>query len=136
MQTVARIRKLGFRRWYERTLIEAHVHLITCLLGMILAFAGIEMVGARAGLAHGLLGIGVGAGGVALTIFGLQRYFRMISLAEHLGTRATCPACGTYGAFALLAGGPDDERPPKDAAETDQLWLRVKCRECGNTWML
>lgn len=136
MQTVARIRKLGFRRWYERTLIEAHAHLITCLLGMILAFAGIEMVGERSGLAHGLLGIGVGATGVALTIFGLQRYFRMISLAEHLGTRATCPACGTYAAFALLAGGPDEEHPSPDASEADALWLRVKCRECGNTWTL
>ena len=29
------IRKLGFRRWYERQLIESHAYFLTCFLCMI-----------------------------------------------------------------------------------------------------
>jgi ribosomal protein S27E len=136
MHTVARIRKLGFRRWYERTLIEAYAHLVTCLLGTILAFAGIEMVVTRTGPAHGLLGVGVGALGLALSLFGVSHFARIFSLAQRLGARATCPSCGTYAIFTVVAGGPEEEQPPDDAPETDGVWLKVKCRKCDNTWTI
>ena len=136
MQIITRIRQLGFRRWYERTLIEAHAHLITCFFGMILAFAGIEMVGNRSGLAQGLFGIGIGAAGVGLTAYGWLRYFKMIAVAEQLGAHATCPACGTYAYFTTLAGGPEEQESTVDPPESTTLWLRVQCRECGHTWLL
>ncbi len=137
MSIVARIRKLGFPRWYERALIEAHAHLVTCLLGMILAFAGIEMLTTRTSILEGLAAIGLGAIGVALSLFGVSRYARMFSLAQRLAGRATCSSCGTYAAFTLLSGGPDSTDADPDAHEaSDGIWLRVKCRKCGNTWTL
>lgn len=137
MQTLARIRKLGFRRWYERTLVEAHAHLVTCLLGTILAFAGMEMVLSHVGPARGLVGVGVGAIGVWLTLFGISHYARLLTLAQRLGSRATCSNCGTHGAFTLLAGGPEAASANTPVPESDDnIWLKVKCRSCGNIWTL
>ena len=45
MDIVQGIRKLGFRRWYERRLIEAHAFLITGFLALILAVAFLELRG-------------------------------------------------------------------------------------------
>jgi len=137
MQTLARIRKLGFRRWHERTLVEAHAHLVTCLLGTILAFAGMEMVLSHIGPAHGLVGVGVGAIGVGLTLFGISHYARLLTLAQRLGSRATCSICGTFGAFTLLSGGPEAKSANAPVPESEKdIWLKVKCRSCGNIWTL
>ena len=41
MDPTASIRRLGFRRWYERELIKSHGALVTCLLsGLTLAAMG------------------------------------------------------------------------------------------------
>src|SRR5690606_23863452 len=39
-----RIRRLGFRRWHERTLIVAHGWLVGCFVAMIFAAAGFELL--------------------------------------------------------------------------------------------
>ena len=43
------IRKLGFRRWYERQLIESHAWFVTCFLCLILALACAEDMEFKAG---------------------------------------------------------------------------------------
>ena len=42
MANLQPIRKLGFRRWYERLLIEAHAWLVSCFLALVLAVALFE----------------------------------------------------------------------------------------------
>ena len=42
------IRKLGFRRWYERQLIEGHAYLVTCFLCVIMIAACAEVFSFRA----------------------------------------------------------------------------------------
>ena len=42
------IRKLGFKKWYERQLIESHVYLVTCFLCLILVVAVLEGFSFRA----------------------------------------------------------------------------------------
>lgn len=126
-----RIKQLGFKRWYERALIESHAYLVTAFLGSILAFAGVEIVGQHDSTGRTLLGV------VALTIgaiaagVGLQRYLRTLMLAVNLGEHATCSQCRAYAAFSVLASGPD-----RDVEHTSDLWLRVKCRKCGHEWRI
>lgn len=132
MHTAEKIRRLGFRRWYERALLESHAYLVSCFLGMTLAIAGIEVVGGRQGIGQILLGVAVGGFGVGVCLFSWQRYHRLLMLAEHLGAGATCGRCGQYASFRLVAGSDDAPAP----AEAGPMWLHVKCRECGNEWVI
>jgi len=131
MKTAESIRKLGFKRWYERTLLESHAYLATCFLGMLTTFAGLELVADRSDAAQSLLGLAASAFGVVLVVVGLRRYARLLALAEDMGDRAICPQCKTYASFNVTSSGPDaaDETTPPDR-------LVVKCRQCGNEWRM
>jgi hypothetical protein len=48
MELAEGIKKVGFRRWYERQLIESHAYLITGLLSSILVLGSIESLSSRA----------------------------------------------------------------------------------------
>ena len=137
MTIADRIQKLGFRRWYERTLIESHAYLITSFLGMILTFSGLEVFGRRADAASAVgvtFGLIAGLAGVVLVVFGSQRYFRTLTLAGTLGDRATCAQCSAYGVFNVLASGSTGAGKPDDAGAGAPVWLKVKCRKCGHAW--
>lgn len=136
MTIAERIQKLGFKRWYERTLIEGHAYLVTSFLGVILTFAGLELVGERGSAGGVTLGLVIGLAGVALVVFGTHRYFRILILAESLGGRATCPKCRTYAIFNVVASGPPTADKPEDADAAASVWLKVQCRKCGNEWRI
>ena len=129
MNTAESISKFGFKRWYERTLIEGHAYLVTCFLGMITTFAGLQLVADHSSVAQSLLGFVASAFGVVLVVFGLRRYTRLLALAENLGERATCPQCQTYASFNVTSAGPATDDDARD-------WLMVKCRKCGNEWKM
>jgi hypothetical protein len=135
MDIVQGIRKLGFRRWYERRLIEAHAYLVTGFLALILAVAFLELRGEVAAAserrAYALYAVASLAGGV----FAWLRYHRTLALVEWAGEQATCPACGEYGRLRLLAASP---HPPAGGQESDLAreipLLRVACRACDREW--
>jgi len=82
MSTAESIRKFGFKRWYERTLIESHAYLVTCFLGMITTFAGLQLVADHNSVTQSLLGFVASAFGVVLVVIGLRRYTLLLALAE------------------------------------------------------
>ena len=131
MQAAPGISKLGFRRWFERQLIESHLYLVTCFLCLIAAMALTEEVSFRAGglrpFALTLLIAVIGAVGV----FALNRYRMMLFRALELSHRSVCGKCRAYARFNVLDSGP---RAVDDAVERDPSWLRVKCRGCGHEW--
>ena len=45
MASLDRIRTDGFRRWYERQLIECHAWLVSWFLGVIVLVSGIDVAG-------------------------------------------------------------------------------------------
>ena len=47
MDPSSSIRRLGFRKWYERELIKCHAALVTCLLSGLLVAALFETVNLR-----------------------------------------------------------------------------------------
>lgn len=137
MASLDRIRTDGFRKWYERQLIECHAWLLSWFLGVIVAVSGLEVAGSGArSLVWGALLL---LGGLAVTLYSWKRYHLLLEVAERLGQQAVCPVCSTYGKFKILSSGP---APLPDGGDSmlenhgGGLWLRAKCRKCGDEWML
>ncbi len=120
IETARSIAKLGFRRWYERQLIESHAWLISVLLCGIAIAVSVEMVSLRdPGTAVVTLAFIFTAG--LIILHGLRRYQFLMMLAEQLASHSTCTACKTYAKFRAL-----DENPR----------MKVQCRKCGHEWTI
>lgn len=121
MEPGASIARLGFRRWYERQLLESHAWLVTCLLAGFAAFAlleGIDFAEAfGASLARSVATFFAGL----VSWHGFRRYAAMMVQAGRLAEHATCSACGTYGSFEVLG---------------QHGRLPVRCRRCGHEWYI
>lgn len=123
------ISQRGFKRWYERQLIEGHAYLVTGLLAMLMMAISIEMIEFRqsaGGLAVLLL---VGAAGSALTMFAWRQFTYLLARAEYIAERATCQACKVYGRFVIRRS---DDNPQAVGGCT----LHVECRKCGHGWTI
>ncbi len=123
MGTIEGIRRHGFRKWYERQLIESHAWLVTLLLAVLAMAAGLEALSIRDGLAELLFDVVVVAACAALSFVSWRRYAWTMVVAEHVGRQAVCPGCGRYG----FSAAPPDEtgRPTR---------LVAACRRCGHRW--
>jgi len=135
MKTGSEIRRLGFRRWYERQLVESHAYLVVAFLALILLLAGFEGLdlARRSPLFYAAVLLGASASGV-LAIIGWRRFRVLLERAEVFASGATCPGCQAWGKFDVLAeerAGPDD---PPEAGRPH--WLRVKCKRCGADWRI
>ena len=113
------IARLGFRKWYERRLIEAHAWLVTAFLCAIVIAAGLEGLSFKGNLllALGPAGLVFFAGLIAW--HGVRRFIAILAEAEHLGSQSTCSACQRYAAFNVIAQSPR---------------MSVRCRKCGHEW--
>lgn len=137
MASLDRIRTHGFRHWYERQLIECHAWLVSWFLGVIVLVSGLEVAGSDT--AARLTGILLLLGGLAVTLYSWKRYHLMLEVAERLGEQATCPGCQAYGKFKVESSGPaplPDGGDPALENHGGGVWLRAKCRKCGDEWML
>src|SRR5262245_35120182 len=121
MQAVRAIARIGFRRWYERRLIEAHAWLVTavlCAVVFAVVFEGVSLKG------EPLAALGsAGAAFVSILIcaYGVRRFLQILAEAERFGSQSTCARCGTYGSFRV--------------DETQSLPV-ARCRKCAHEWML
>ena len=138
MDPVASIRKLGFRKWYERQLIDCHLSLVTCLISGILVAALFESMNFREHGWSALSSLGIAIVAVVVGWFAWRRYITVLGRAELYGERSTCEKCGTYGRFEIIASGMDAEpgRVAEAVAPLPAAWLRVKCRQCGTAWRM
>lgn len=137
MDIVEGVRRLGFRKWYERQLIEAHAWLITGFLALIVAFALFEVRNDLTGALQRFMlmtGAVASAGGCILAWL---RYHRTLEATELAAELAVCPHCGTYGKLAVIRS--IDQ--PQAAVEQQPLLadlprLQVRCRQCAGEWHL
>ena len=127
------IRKLGFRRWHERQLIEAHASLVTAFLGVILIAVCLDQMQWRDGGIKPFIMLALAAGGVMLCFKTVGFYFAVLFRAEHFAAQAKCDHCGVYGVINILAA-PARAASLDDAASTD--WLKVRCKKCGHDWTI
>jgi hypothetical protein len=122
MDPAAGIGKLGFKRWYERELLEGHAWLVSCVLCLLAVAACLEELSLRAPLPQVLaLGAAVFGAGL-LAIYGWNRYRLIMAVVERIGEHSTCGACRTYAAFRLIG--------------TEGESLRVRCRKCAHEWRI
>lgn len=137
MASLDRIRTEGFRRWYERQLIECHAWLLSWFLGLIVLISGVELVGGVGSERKG--GALLLAAGLFVTLYSWRRYRLMLEVAERLGEQAVCPDCKTYAKFVVESSGPNPMPDGGDSILEKQgggIWLRAQCRKCGGEWMM
>jgi len=103
MEPAHSIGKLGFRRWYERRLLESFGWLAVCMLCAFVIGAVLEMIGLRTPGLTPLVTLVVlyfiGLAGVRAS----QRFAGVLSEAQRFANRSTCPQCGCYGRFTVLS---------------------------------
>jgi hypothetical protein len=139
MDVAERIRNHGFKRWYERQLIESHLYFVTCFLSGLLVAACLEQFGFQGPETQRAAMLALAVGGGALCAFSWKRFKESLMLAERLAESATCGKCGVYASFRVLAHGPRTVRPDGeelDAPDEDATWLRVRCRKCQHEWTI
>jgi hypothetical protein len=122
VEPAATIGRLGFRRWYERQLIEGHAWLITCFLCMLAIAACVEVMSFRGPPLQVLSYAAAVAAGCAIGVFSWRRYLRIMTLAEYLGEHATCTSCRAYARFSLIGA--------------DATSMTVRCRKCAHEWRI
>jgi len=126
------IRKIGFRRWYERQLIESHLYLISGILCLFMSMACLEGFSLRAPGWESLLRFFAMIGGAAVCLWTLRRYLMMLGVAEHAAERSVCEKCAVYKGLELSATASH----PAAAAEGVIAPVRVRCRQCRHEWTI
>jgi hypothetical protein len=85
---------------------------------MIAIAACAEELSFRGSPARALFYAFVIAAAIAICVYGLTRYQRILVEAESLGEHATCGGCGAYARFQLISAS------------------EVRCRKCNHEWCL
>jgi polyferredoxin len=129
------IRKIGFRRWYERQLIESHLYLITSFLCMVVVLACFEGFSLRMPAWETIMRLLVMMAGGAIGWWTLRRYLAMLNFAQHAAERSVCGKCGAYSAIEL-SGTVTHRTATQDKEETGPQAVGVRCRKCGNEWVI
>jgi formate dehydrogenase maturation protein FdhE len=138
MDMASRIRALGFRKWYERQLIDSYLSFTTCFLSGITVAACLEELSlAEFGWKPVAL-LSATFGAIALGWYSWRRYITVLERAEVYGSRSSCPECNAYARFEILATGHAAQGPYLDPQEKPVAypWMRVRCRKCGASWRM
>ena len=129
MDLAESLRAQGFRRWYERQLIESHAWLVTGFLSLIMTAIAIEVIAFRESFLGMLTLLAVGGAGATLCLYSWLRFNKQLFAAERIASQATCPDCRTYGRFTFVSMAIDLQSV---AGRT----VRVRCRHCGREWSI
>ena len=127
------IRKIGFRRWHERQLLQGHLYLASALLCFVVVLATLEGFPARELSVDLFVGLVLILAGGAVGGWALLRYVQMLVVAQHAADRSVCAKCKTYGLLEALGPG------VRDGGRNFDVFIaptRVRCRKCGNEWTI
>ena len=117
------IRRVGFRKWYERELLSSHAHLVLTILsvvGLLGAFEAIRSAPEGERALDALLVLAC----IGIALWSLRRYVFLLARAEDLANQANCSGCGEYGRFTVTQA---------HAASRD---TEVCCRRCAHKWVI
>jgi hypothetical protein len=118
------IRKHGFRKWYERELLQSHAHLVLTFLCAVGLFAAFEALGRFRSVQDQLTDIAAIGICAAAGLWALRRYLRLLMHAEVTANQADCPQCKVYGRLKVEAEN------PRDAS------VQVCCTKCQHRWTI
>jgi hypothetical protein len=127
------IRKIGFRRWYERQLIESHLYLISGVLCLFTSMASLEGFNLRLPAWEILLRLCAMVGGTAFCLWTWRRYLMMLGVAEHAAERSVCEKCETYRGLELSRNAAHEAGGSVEGVLSP---VGVRCRRCGHEWTI
>lgn len=119
----AGVRRVGFRKWYERELLSSHAHMVLAVFSVIALLASFEAFG-RASAGDQLADLACILISAAVTYWALRRYLFLLMRAEVIANQANCDDCGAYGRFQVVSeahGGNE---------------ARVACLKCTHRWTI
>jgi hypothetical protein len=123
------LRQRGFRRWYERQLIESHAYLVTGFLALIMMAVALEVIEFRSSAANLVFLVAVAAAGGVVCVAAWRRFNVTLFRAEALAEQAVCAQCDTYGRFDVVSA--------HDSPETvSGRVVHVRCRKCAHEWRI
>lgn len=125
MDAVTTIRRLGFRKWYERELLQSHANLVLLLLACVGLLGAAEVFSHRIALLEQIEVLASALASAVIGLYALRRYLYLLNHAEHVANQADCPNCGTYARFELVG------EHAKGATS-----LQVRCRQCRHEWRI
>ena len=128
MDPTSSIRRLGFRKWYERELIKCHAALVTCFLCGLTVAALLEAVSFENFGPGPISMLAIVFAAIAIGWASWRTYITLLQRAERYGERSSCPSCKSYGRFNILSTGV--------VAGPADPWLQVQCRRCGTAWRM
>jgi hypothetical protein len=118
------IRRLGFRKWYERELLQSHMHLVLLLLSTLGMLGSAEAYTQSQPMGSQLTMVGCALISAAIGYWSLRRYLYLLNHAEYVADQAVCKQCDTYAKWDITAEQEKEER------------MTVCCRRCGNRWSI
>ncbi len=122
MSAAKTIRRIGFRKWYERELLQCHANLVLLLLATLGLLGCAEAYSASLALGDRLQLLAAALASAAIGLLALRRYLYMLNHAEYVANQAVCEQCDTYARWDLLDELASGSR------------LRVRCRHCSHQW--
>lgn len=117
------VRRVGFRKWYERELLSSHAHMLLTLLATIGMMASFEAF-KGADIAGKLLDVMFIIACAGIGLWALRRYLYLLMHAEEVANQAVCPACDTYGRFSVVS----EDVPSGE--------VQVRCNKCTEHWKI
>ncbi len=122
MKAVHTIRRLGFRRWYERELLQSHLHLVLLLLSTLALVGAAEALADRGSSTSQLAMVLCAVVSGAVGLWSLRRYLFLLQHAEYVADQAVCGSCRTYARWDITH------------EVSSGATISVCCRHCGNRW--
>ena len=117
------VRRVGFRKWYERELLSSHAHMVLAVLAVIGMIGSFEALRGASAVERVMDLVFVAVCAV-IGLWALRRYLFLLMRAEDFANQANCEDCGEYGRFTVVE---DDEQ---------RLQTRVCCMKCSHKWVI
>lgn len=118
------LQRLGFRKWYERQLLQSHAHLLLTIFSTLGLMGALEAASTFHGWQDQLTDALALLASAGIGLWSLRRYLYLLNHAEYVAHQARCPACNTYARFTL-EGAPTADQP-----------VLVRCRHCQHRWTI
>jgi hypothetical protein len=117
------VRRVGFRKWYERELLSSHAHMVLAFLSVVALIGSMEAF-RGASTDEKLMNVAFVLVCGAVGLWALRRYLYLLMRAEEIANQANCPDCGEYGRFSVV----DENR---GLGQTQGC-----CRKCTHHWVI
>lgn len=121
------IRRVGFRKWYERELLSSHAHMTLAILAAVAMLASFEALRGSPPEQQ-LVNVGMAAVSGLIAFWAMRRYLYLLMHAEEIANQANCPNCNAYGLLRIDGA----ERTGRD----QNRLVPVCCKKCSFCWTL